>query len=129
MRPYGKRFEDYLKIIYVLQTKSGEVRLKEVANAIGSKPPTALQYINKLCEMGLAQYSQGRVKLTERGLKKAEELLSRFEKIRKFFVEVMNMDEKRAEEVACLIEHVLDEDVIKRMEELRERIRECTTSS
>ncbi|ABU81884.1 metal-dependent transcriptional regulator [Ignicoccus hospitalis] len=125
MSTYGRRFEDYLKVIYSLQTSKGDVRLKEVARAMGLKPPTVLQYINKLQEMGLATYSQGRVSLTEEGLRRARELMMKFKKIKEFFVDVVHMDEKKAEEVACLIEHVVDEETVARMEEVVKRLSKC----
>jgi len=125
MSAHGKRFEDYLKVVYMLQRDKEEVRLKEVARTMNLKPPTVLQYINKLCEMGLVVYSQGRIRLTEEGLKKAKKLLEKYEVIRNFFKDVMGMDEEKANEIACLIEHVVDEDTIEKMKTFMSKVKEC----
>jgi len=125
MSAHGKRFEDYLKVVYMLQQNKEEVRLKEVARTMNLKPPTVLQYINKLCEMGLVVYSQGRIRLTEEGLKKAKKLFEKYEVIKNFFKDVMGMDEEKASEIACLIEHVVDEDTIEKMKVFINKVKEC----
>ena len=125
MSAHGKRFEDYLKVVYMLQRRKEEVRLKEVAKAMNLKPPTVLQYINKLCEMGLVTYSQGRIKLTEEGFNRARKLLDKYQTIKEFFKEVMGMDEEKASEIACLIEHVVDDESVEKMKKLMERVRNC----
>jgi len=125
MSAHGKRFEDYLKVVYALQSQKEEVRLKEVAREMNLKPPTVLQYINKLCEMGLVTYSQGRIKLTEEGARRARKLFKKYQTIKKFFEEVMGMESKKADEIACLIEHVVDDDAVRKMERIMLRVREC----
>ncbi len=125
MSAHGKRFEDYLKVVYMLQQRGEEVRLKEVARVMGLKPPTVLQYINKLSEMGLVSYSQGKIRLTEEGKRRAEEIAKKYEVIKRFFCDVLGLSEDKAAEIACLIEHIMDWEAINKLEHIREKVIKC----
>ncbi len=116
----GKRFEDYLKVIFKIKVERGEVRLKDIVKELNVKPSTALQYILKLRDMGLVTYYQGRVDLTPRGEKQAKELFNKFVVISKFFKEVIGLSDEKANEISCLIEHILDEKSLERMEYIME---------
>ena len=113
---YGKRYEDYIKTIYRIQKEKGEVRLKDVADAMNLKPPTVLQYVNKLERNGLVEYSRGKIRLTEKGIEYAERLQHRYNVIYEFLVKVLKVPPQRAEKEACLAEHVFSEETAKRVE-------------
>lgn len=116
----GKRFEDYLKVIFKIKVDRGEVRLKDIVKELNVKPSTALQYVLKLRDMGLVTYYQGRIELTPKGEKRAKELFNKFIVISKFFEEVIGLSDEKAKEISCLIEHILDEKSLERMNYVRE---------
>ncbi len=122
---HGRRFEDYLKTIFKISNEKEEVRLKDIVRELGVRPSTALQYILKLRDMGLVTYYQGKVRLTPKGEKIAEELFTKFIITKEFFQRILGMDSEKAESVSCLIEHVLDEETIQRMKRVLETWERC----
>ncbi len=112
----GKRFEDYLKVIFRVKTEKGEVRLRDIVKELDVKPSTALQYVLKLRDMGLVTYYQGRIDLTPLGEKQAKKIFEKFSIVSEFFREVIGLNNEKADEISCLIEHILDEESLKRME-------------
>ncbi|UXD21914.1 iron-dependent repressor [Ignicoccus pacificus DSM 13166] len=120
---YGKRYEDYIKVIYRIAKEKGHVRLKDVADAMNLRPPTVLQYIMKLSERGLVEYSKGEIKLTQDGIAQAEKIEHQYNVIVKFLINVLGVPEERAKEEACFVEHGFSEDTIRRLERLVERFR------
>ena len=117
---YGKRYEDYIKVIYKLQKEKKNVRLKDVANALNLKPPTVLQYINKLSDQGMISYSKGVIKLTAEGMKFAKRLERQYEILERFLSEILGIPKDMASLEACYAEHGFSEETINRIEKLLE---------
>ncbi len=55
----------------------------------------------------------GPIVLTDKGLEKAEQIYTRHRILTDFLVKVTGVPVEQAEENACRIEHVLDEDVFQ----------------
>ncbi|ALU12055.1 DtxR family iron (metal) dependent repressor [Ignicoccus islandicus DSM 13165] len=128
---YGKRYEDYIKVIYRLKKKKNVVSAKDIADYMKVKLPTVIEYLNKLSKEGLVSYQNGIVELTIDGINKAKEIERKFDTIKRFLIEVLNVPEKYAESDACYMEHGLSDVTVEKMEEflnLKGRFREQVTS-
>lgn len=109
--------EMYLKTILRLEPEGGEgVRVSEIARSLRFTRPSVSEALRSLRDLRLVVHpSYGEVRLSARGRRKAEEVLHRFEVLRRFFVEVLQVDQRTAERDACEIEHVVGPVTLKRL--------------
>src|SRR5262245_57507117 len=115
--------ENYLKAIYQGQsTLTGTMRLVpmgQVAGALGVTPGTATTMVKALSESGLAEYEPyAGVRLTTAGEKLAVLVLRRHRLVELFLVQVMGMSWAEVHDEAELLEHVVSERLIERMDEM-----------
>ena len=116
--------ENYLKTIYLGSTRShgAEPRLLpmgQLASALGVTPGTATTMVKALAESGLVNYEPyAGVSLTRAGRKLAALVLRRHRLVELFLVQVMGLrwDEVHAE--AELLEHVVSDRLIDRIDEM-----------
>ena len=102
----GKRFEEYLEVIYEIVKKKGYARAKDLVNAMNVSPSTVTEMVQKMDKEGYVNYEKyGGVTLTEKGRKLVEKLAKKHKTLKNFFV-LIGVDEEVAEEDACRIEHV-----------------------
>lgn len=100
--------EDYVESIELLSRKKKVVRVKDIAKKLNIKMPSVTAALQKLEEKGLIYYERyGYIDLTEKGKKIAEKVYSRHEFLTEFFHQMLRMNPKRADEVACRVEHEL----------------------
>ena len=104
----GKSAEDYLEAIGNLSRKNGHAQVSDIAEALGVKKPSVTAAIRRLAELGLVEYRQyAPVKLTEQGVRYAEQVIHAHSILQRFMEEAAGLSPERAEEAACLIEHIL----------------------
>lgn len=118
--------EDYLESIYrlSLDEPSGEksVRSVDVADQLGVSKASVNKALSMLKETGMVtQNRYGRVTLTEEGEKYAALVWRAHRAIRVFLESDLGVDPERADEEACLMEHVLSGDTMQRLIEYLER--------
>ena len=118
-----KRVEDYLKAIYQNQLAlSGDSRLVpmgQVASALGVTPGTATTMVKALADSGLAEYeAYSGVRLTGAGQKLAGLVLRRHRLVELFLVQVMGMSWDEVHDDAELLEHVVSDRLIERIDEM-----------
>lgn len=116
--------EDYLKAIYIARRKKNceKVRPKEISEIMGVKMSSVNSAIKKLADMGLVSYEKyGDIELTEEGKKLAELVYKKGEIIADFLMSFLRLDPKEAQEYAHKLEHILDDEVVRRMRCLLER--------
>ncbi len=115
--------EDYLERIYMLKKERGDVRVKDLAEYLGVKAPSVTEALTHLKARGLvSQEKYQGVHLTDEGLKIAKEVYARHCMLKKFFHEVLGVEEKQAEEDACRTEHLLARVTIGKLQKFMERI-------
>lgn len=103
--------EDYLETILLLMKKMGNVRSVDIANELGYSKPSISRAVGILRENGYITVDEsGHIGFTGEGLKLAESIYERHITIKKFFIEVLGVSEKAAEQDACKIEHILSEE-------------------
>jgi DtxR family Mn-dependent transcriptional regulator len=113
--------EDYLKRIYLEQdrTRGDVVSPGSIARALGVAPGTVTAMMKTLTESGLVTYEPyAGVRLTPAGHKLAAHVLRRHRLVELFLVRVMGMDWSEVHREAEVLEHVISDRLLARMDEL-----------
>jgi DtxR family transcriptional regulator, Mn-dependent transcriptional regulator len=115
--------ENYLKAIYQgeasLEHGARLVSMGHVAAALGVTPGTATTMIKTLAESGLVDYEPySGVRLTAAGTKLAALVVRRHRLVELFLVQVMGMSWADVHDDAELLEHVVSDRLIDRMDEM-----------
>src|SRR5471032_414419 len=115
--------ENYLKAIYqgqlLLPADTRLVSMGHVAGALGVTPGTATTMVKALAEAGLAVYEPySGVRLSEAGEKLAGLVLRRHRLVELFLVQVMGMSWDEVHDEAELLEHVVSERLIQRIDDM-----------
>lgn len=112
--------EDYLRCIYEVSRVKGYARVKDIAMALGVKPPTVVQALKKLSREGLVNYERyGGVTLTSLGRAYAEATSAKHETVKKF-LEILGLPEEVVERDAHELEHALDSLTLAKLKRLTE---------
>jgi DtxR family transcriptional regulator, Mn-dependent transcriptional regulator len=118
--------EDYLETIYELVRARKVARVKDIAAARDVKAGSVSPAMRRLADMGLIRYHQREyIDLTKEGEVAARRVMSRHKILRRFFFEVLRMEEGAADLEACSIEHNLSNDAMDRMVRLFEFMQAC----
>lgn len=108
-----KSNEDYLEAIRKLCIKYGAAQVRDIASEMNVKMPSVNSAVRNLAELGLVEYVQyAPVKLTPEGEKLADKVIEKHRSLYRFFHKVLKLDDKRADELACLMEHILNDEEI-----------------
>ena len=119
--------EDYLETIYILQQRTGYVRSIDIATEMGYSKPSVSKGMSILRELGyITMMTDGQIKLTKSGLKRAQEVYSRHKLIKEFFISKLGVNAITAENDACKVEHVISEETYLRLKEFMDQEREGT---
>lgn len=112
--------EDYLESIYRIMTESGEdgsrgVRSVDVAEQLGVSKASVSKALATLRDAGMVeQVRYGRVMLTEEGKAYGKRVWYSHRVLRAFLHNELGVDEQVADDEACLMEHYLSEDTMRR---------------
>ncbi len=108
--------EDYLEAILTLTEGEGAAHVKRIAERLEVTMPSVTGALQSLAERRLVNYRPyGAVTLTGRGRKVAKRVSVRHDLLNRFFEEVLGLGAESAEENACRIEHVMDDDALERL--------------
>lgn len=122
--------EDYLEVIAELAETEKEVRGSMIADRLGVKRPSVTYAIHLLSEKGFVEYAPyGPVYLTEAGKKEAAEVRRRHAALRIFLSGILGVEENKAADFACKIEHVIDDEITSRLVEFLDFIEHCPSLS
>ena len=121
-----KASEDYLEAIYrlALEDASGDgtVRSVDVAEQLGVSKASVNKALSTLKESDMVEQSRyGRVTLTQKGREYAALVWRAHRALRLFLESDLGVSPERADEEACLMEHVLSADTMGRLIEYLER--------
>jgi DtxR family Mn-dependent transcriptional regulator len=115
--------ENYVKRLYLEQQRSPErlVPLGRLAAAMGVVPGTVTTMVKSLGEDRLVHYEpRSGVRLTRSGEKLALHVIRRHRLVELFLVKVLGLDWSEVHEEAEVLEHVVSEKVLQRIDELLE---------
>ena len=109
-------FERYLEAIYEIARNSGEVRVKDIACSLGISNPSVSEMLDRLVENSLVTHDKYQhIELTAKGRRIAKGLDRKHEVIKKFFTNVLHVEEAVADADACEIEHVISDETLDRL--------------
>lgn len=110
----GKSMEDYIRAVYFLNKRYGDVRCVMVARFLNHSKPSVTKGMQKLEQTGYL-YRQGSfLRLTPEGEEIAQKLCEKYEYYRDILVNA-GVSPELAEEEACQMEHVLCEDSYQKL--------------
>jgi DtxR family Mn-dependent transcriptional regulator len=109
----SQAIEDYAKAVYLLGSeRDGLVPSGEVASRLGVTPATATAMLQKLAELGLAEYVPYKgVALTPAGERVALEVIRHHRLIEAFLAEALGMPRDQVHAEAEVLEHYISEDL------------------
>lgn len=113
--------EDYLEVIYHIVKEKQASKAKDIAEKLkvnNSSVTGALRALSKKGYINYAPYDL--ITLTTKGKKKATDVIKRHNALHSFFVKVLHIKDKEAEEVACKMEHSLSKNVLQKLTKLIE---------
>lgn len=126
MQGLSENLEDYLETILELQTQHTVARVKDIAEKLGVLSGTVTSALRTLSDKGLINYKPySFITLTVKGKRIAKEVLRRHHVIKDFLKCVLLLDERKAEENACKIEHAIDKIAINRLVQFIDYIYQC----
>jgi len=111
----SRKAEDYLEAILNITERKGHTRTRDIALALDIKPPSVVEMLKRLNDMGLVDYQKYEgVKLTPEGREIARVVKDRHDTIRTF-LEIIKVPPKVADKDACIIEHELKPETIRQL--------------
>ena len=118
--------EDYLEAIFVLSRQGNAARSRDIAEKLGVHKSTVTSALKALAQMRLINYSPYEaVTLTEKGRKVAADVANRHETLKRFFIEVLEIESDMAEEAACGMEHAMPREIVDKLARFAITIGEC----
>ena len=115
MKKSHESSEDYLETILILREKNGNVRSIDIVNKMNYSKPSISIAMKKLKSEGLVEMDlNGYITLTPRGEEIAQRIYSRHRLLEKCLIAI-GVDPETAEEEACRIEHVIDDDTYNKI--------------
>ncbi|MCX7653189.1 MAG: metal-dependent transcriptional regulator [Fervidobacterium sp.] len=114
----GSTERKYLLAVYLTLNEMGWTRLKRISSFLNVKMPSAKQFLEKLVEMNLIYYEhRGGISLTQEGKKLAIIENTRFNAVKTFFCEILQLDEKESNEAAWNVYFNLNDKVVNKFSE------------
>lgn len=111
--------ENYLKSIYHLASKNGEVSVNELAKQMQLKMPTVTSMMKKMSEHKLINYEKYKpIRLTEKGKKQAALIIRKHRLTEMFLVEKMHFGWEEVHDIAEQVEHIKSPAFFKKMDEM-----------
>jgi Mn-dependent DtxR family transcriptional regulator len=121
MKKSHESSEDYLETILILREKNGNVRSIDIVNKMNFSKPSISIAMKKLKSEGMVEMDlNGYITLTPKGEEVARRIYSRHKLLEKCLTAI-GVDPETAEEEACRIEHVIDDDTYDKINAFYER--------
>ena len=113
----SKALEEYLKNMYILKKQNGNIRVTDVASKMNCTKPSVNKAINVLKEMKLVESEPYKdITLTKQGKEKAQEILKRYDTLKIFLIEVLEIDCEKAQEEAQNMKHAMSKETEQKLE-------------
>ncbi len=122
-----KREEDYLEAMLLISEKKKSIRIKDLAEMLNVRPPTVVEYLDKLARKGLIRYEKHEyIHLTREGRELAKKIYDRHMAIKEMLVRFFQVPEDIAERDACYIEHGISSITMDRIVFFVKFLKECS---
>ena len=111
-----KSTEQYLKTMYILKKKNGNIRVTDIANQMNCTKPSVNKAIKNLKENKLINYeTYGTIELTEEGENLAKKILETYDIVYLFLKDVLNLTKEEAEKEAEKIKSSITDETINKL--------------
>ncbi|WP_457575076.1 metal-dependent transcriptional regulator [Desulfolithobacter sp.] len=118
--------EDYIEAIYHITCEKQEARGKDIAARLGVSGASVTEALRSLSQKGLINYTPYEaITMTDQGRTVAEDVVHRHQALKKFFIDVLAIDQEIAEEGACKIEHAAPQEIIDRLVQFTRFLEVC----
>lgn len=108
--------EDYLEAIGHLCREKGAARVNDIAQKLNVKKPSVTAAVRRLADQDLVIYRQyAPIELTQKGEEYADKVIRAHSILRRFMHEVAGLSREKANETACLLEHILSPEDIRKL--------------
>ncbi len=112
----SKSQEDYLKAMYVLKMKNGEIRVTDIAEYLNFSKPSVTKAINNMKEIGLVNNkTYGKIELTEQGMDIAKKVLEAYDISYVFLKEVLGLSEEKAKKEAEKLKLTMEDNTLNHL--------------
>lgn len=109
----SKSQEDYLKAMYVLKMKNGEIRVTDIAEYLNISKPSVTKAINNMKEIGLVNNeTYGKIELTEQGINIAKKVLEAYDISYVFLKDVLGLEEEKAKKEAEKLKLTMEDNTL-----------------
>jgi DtxR family Mn-dependent transcriptional regulator len=110
------RIEDYLEEIFAVEAQGRSATVTSLAEVLSVTKGTVVSALHRLAEEGLLTHERyGSPALTEAGRERALRIFRRHEYMTQLFFGVLGIERRRAEAMACGLEHDMDEEAEGRL--------------
>ena len=112
----SKSQEEYLKTMYVINKKTGLVRVTDVAIKMGVSKASVNKVLHSLRENALVNYqTYGKIELTKEGENLARKILEAYDISYLFFKDVLNIEKEKAKVEAEKMKLILSDDTLNNL--------------
>ncbi len=121
--------ENYLEAIYFQIAENGVARVKDIAKRTEVGMSSVNAALGRLVSEGYVRHSRYEfIELTEDGVALAEKIVRRHELLRKFLVNILQVDPEKGEKDACQIEHQISAETMDRLTRFVAFLERCSIS-
>jgi DtxR family Mn-dependent transcriptional regulator len=107
--------EDYLEAISHIIKEKQVARVKDISKRLKVNMSSVSGALHTLAKKKLINYAPYEiVTLTPKGNTIAEDIILRHQTLKNFFMNVLSIDEKLADETACKMEHSITNKILRR---------------
>ncbi|MDO4550505.1 MAG: iron dependent repressor, metal binding and dimerization domain protein [Planctomycetia bacterium] len=118
--------EDYLEAIYLIIQEKQVARPKDIASQMKVTNASVTGALRTLAERELIHYAPyDYVTFTPKGHEVAEEIYSRHVQLKTFLRDFLGVEDKRAGEVACRMEHAISRDILDKLVRFATFVQNC----
>lgn len=111
--------ENYLKALFFIANKKGEVNISELSNVLKVSPPTANSMVKNLKSKQLVNYEKYKpLSLTAKGKREAARVIRKHRLTEMYLVEKMGFGWEEVHDIAEQIEHIDSPEFFERMDDL-----------
>ena len=109
---------EYLKTIYILKNTEKQTRVTDISKRLNCSKPSVNRALNCLKDEGLISYeAYGEIELTDEGIEIAKSIVKRYDILKLFLTEILEVDEKTAQMEATSMKNSISEDTITKLQD------------
>lgn len=126
MKHISSNLEDYLEVIFSLESQHSEARATDIAEAVGVRRASVTSALQKLASRGLVNYQPySAVTLTPEGFREATRIVHRHKVLFDFLHAFLQISPEVAEKTACKLEHDIDDESLETLTRFARFITTC----